>query len=375
MRTPLIRQYIFQNKKRTLAALVGICFAMVLLFIQVGFAKNGKRISCLLYHYLDFDLIITSNKYQLLDNSHHFDKMRLIQAKLVPGINFIEPLNYGRGVWLAKGTKIPSSVLIFGVSLNLDLFLNEEIRAGLPKLTRINTVLLDRLSRDEYGDISVMDKATINNTEVTVAALFPMGMRFQSDGAVITSNNTFRHLYTKDLNRVNFGLIKLKPGVDVLQTKTALKKNLPSDVLVFTKQELIQNEQHYFVTIIPVGILFQIGLVVGLVIGGLLLYQVLFADINKRLREFATLKAMGFSSFKIYFMGIKMGFYYAIIAYLPALAISYLSFRWIAVKSKLPLLFSLDLAGFVFILTLVMCLASTFLALRVLKKADPVDLF
>ena len=42
--------------------------------------------------------------------------------------------------------------------------------------------------------------------------------------------------------------------------------------------------------------MFSFGVVVGLAVGAIIVYQILFADVSDHLPEYATLKAMGYSN-------------------------------------------------------------------------------
>ena len=64
-----------------------------------------------------------------------------------------------------------------------------------------------------------------------------------------------------------------------------------SDVLVLTLPELVAKEQAFWQRVTPVGVVFDIGMVMGFIVGMAICYQVLFSEISDRLAEFATLKA------------------------------------------------------------------------------------
>ena len=66
-------------------------------------------------------------------------------------------------------------------------------------------------------------------------------------------------------------------------------------------------------------------------------YQVLFADISDRLGEFATLKAMGYSNFRLFRVVVMQAVYLAVLGYLAGLAVSLLLFDWVHEATGLPL--------------------------------------
>ena len=86
MRIPLAWHNTFQNKKRTLAAVGGITFSLVLIFMQLGFLVTARITAGLVYDFFDFDLIVASTAYESMNAAGDFDKTRLYQAKAVPGV-------------------------------------------------------------------------------------------------------------------------------------------------------------------------------------------------------------------------------------------------------------------------------------------------
>ncbi len=375
MRVPYAWNNTFHNKKRTFSAVAGIAFSVLLIFMQVGFLETGKRGSTLLYQYLDFDLIMTSDRYEFLTSSGSFDKARLIQAMVVPGVKDVMPLNIGEGEWKNPETEITSGVILIGIDPNPSFIRNTGVKSNLDTITKTRTVMLDTLSTEEYGPLKKNSEARINDVDITVTSLFTMGMRFYNDGAVFVNNQTFQSLVRRDARMVNFGLIRVAPGADITTIKRNLKENLPDDVLIFDRQKLITNEQDYFIYVLPVGIMFQVGVIIAFIIGSVILFQVLVTEITNKLNEYATLKAMGFTTKNIYNIGFTQAFLFAFMGYMPALAITIGLFHFLRIKAKLPAEFTLGLAGFVFFITLLMCIIPGFLALQKVRKADPAELF
>ena len=365
----------FQDKKRTLAAVAGISFSVLLIFMQLGFLQLGRNVVTMLYTYFDFDLIIASENYQRLTNASTFDKARLVQAMLVPDIDKMMALNVANGSWVDPPTEQKSATMLVGIEQNPAFIVDEAVKRQLDSLTAMNSVMLDASSRDKYGSLSVGRDAKINNIDVTVTSLFTLGMIFDGDGAVIVNNQTFQNLSRRSSKHVSFGLIQVVSGADPAHVKEQLQAILPSDVLIFERQTIIRREQNYFFTVIPTGIMFQAGVIIAFAIGAVILFQVLATEISNKLHEYATLKAIGFTSIQIYSIGIKQGLLFAVMGYIPALlatnGILYLIHR----LTKMQTALTMELALFVLLLTLAMCLFSTFLALQKVRKAAPAELF
>jgi len=61
-----------------------------------------------------------------------------------------------------------------------------------------------------------------------------------------------------------------------------------------TKPEFAAREKAYWNGATPIGYVFAFGAIMGLVVGAIIVYQILFADVSEHLREYATLRALGY---------------------------------------------------------------------------------
>ena len=155
----------------------------------------------------------------------------------------------------------------------------------------------------------------------------------------------------------------------------ALRKRLPADVIVVTRESIIDREQNYFVNVKPVGILFRVGMVVAFAAGAAILYQILSSEMSNRIGEFATLKALGYPTTLIYGVGLQQGLIYALLAYGPAFLLSVALYRVARKLSGFPVYMDASRAVLVLFLALAMCAFAAVLSLWKIRKADPASLF
>jgi len=376
MGIPLAWYNTFQNKKRTLAAIGGISFSLLLIFMQLGFLITARITSGLVYGFFDYDLIITSAAYESMNSAGSFDRTRLVQAQVVPGVADMATMSYDRSRWRDPANKdLGSSCMLIGYDLNPAFIPDPEVKANLAYLQNKDAVMLDLWSHPDYGEKRIGKEATLNWRKVTIATLYKLGISFHAEGSAIVNLDTFNDLTGTNPRQVTFGLVKVAPGHTAAQTRQALKAALPADVLVFERPNFIQAEQDYFIKVKPIGIMFQAGAFVAFVVGAVILFQVLSTEISNRLKEYATLKAIGFRNLYVYKIGAQQALLFGIMSYLPALPLGY-GVAWVVQKaSRLPMYLTWELDLFVLFLTLLMCLISGVLALQKVRKADPADLF
>ncbi len=376
MRTPVAWLNTIQNKKRTATAVGGICFAVLLIFMQSGFLGAARMNASLAYRTLDFDLILISRGYLTMARSESIDRYRVIQASSVQGVAHASGLLIDSADWKNVADKSSASCFVFGVPTSGPVFVDPALNRQIGRLRDSLTVMGDRNARKSYGPWQVGGPATINGQLLRVVGEYSLGMGLLADGSAVVSEDTFARLYGMiSVDRFNFGLIKVAPGENVEAVAERLRAALPPDVVVATKPEIMHREERYFVNVKPVGVMFQVGMAVAFVVGAVILYQILSSEISNRLREFATLKAMGYSDRYIYGVGIKQGLLFSMMGYFPSLVLSFLLYRVLRAASGFPVYMDLNRALFVFSLSLAMCAIAAVLSLGKIKRADPADLF
>jgi putative ABC transport system permease protein len=216
----------------------------------------------------------------------------------------------------------------------------------------------------------------INNRSTQVVGTFTLGASFAADGNLIASHSTFLQLFPERRpHEIDVGLLKLKSNADIEQVQSALQARLPKDVLVLTLDELTTREKNYWANGSPIGFIFDFGTIIGLLVGLVIVYQILYSDVSDHLPEYATLKAMGYSDSYLVSVLVQEALILAVLGFLPGLVLS--SGLYFIAKSAtlLPIGMTLSRAVLVLVLTIVMCTASGGVALRKLQAADPADVF
>jgi len=381
-RTPLGLLQLKHDRMRLLTAIAGITFADVLIFMQLGFADALYRTNTQYPRTLQADLVVISTQAQNFGQLRTFTRRRLYQAQDVPGVTSADELYLGSVQWRNPQTREKTSMLLIGQNPDRPAFNLPEVNQQLDAIQLPDTVLFDQASRGEYQDmITQIQQGESTTTEigqrtVTVAGLFQVGASFADDGALITSDQNFLRLFPKrDAGSVSLGLIRLHPGYEPEQVRDALATRLPEDVQVLTSQGYVDFEIAYIQSRSPIGFVFGLGTVMGLIVGTVIVYQVLSTDVNSHLEEYATFKAMGYRN--TYLLGVifEEALILSVLGFIPGLAIALAAYQVTAAATALPLAMPLSRTIFVLLLTFVMCGASGAIATRRLQAADPADIF
>ena len=125
----------------------------------------------------------------------------------------------------------------------------------------------------------------------------------------------------------------------------------------------------------PTGIIFGFGVLIGIIVGIVIVYQVLSSDVADHLREYATFKAMGYG--QSFFLGIvfEEAIVLAIFGFIPGFIVSLGLYAGLSSVTSLPVAMDASRAILVFFGTLLACTISGAIATRRLAGADPADLF
>jgi len=379
---PLAWLQLKKEKTRLLVAASGVGFSVVLIFMQLGF-RGALFESVVRYHTrFDYDIALISPESAFLVQVESFSRRRLYQAAGLAGVESVAPIYLSLATWKNPVEGGVRSIFVVGFNPAQRALDIPGVNANLDKLQLPDVVLFDELSRPEYGPIPELFKAgktvetEVVNRKISVAGLFQVGTSFGLDGSIVTSDLNFLRLFPdRPEGLINLGLIKLEPGADLDALRDAIDEELPDDVLVLTKRQYIDREIAYWDATTPIGYVFAFGVVVGLFVGAIIVYQILFADVSDHLAEYATLRAMGYPMYFLVGVVLQEGVILSVLGYLPATGISLGLYRMASDATRLPIDMTIERAIAVFMLTIVMCSVAGLIAVRKLRSADPAEIF
>jgi putative ABC transport system permease protein len=381
MRVPLTLLTLLHQRLRTLVAIAGVAFSMLLVFMQLGFFGSAASTATIFFDKLDFDLMLLSRDYINIVNPGSFPRTLIYQCQATPGVAQTYPLWINGNLWRIVNQQDKSKnglrrgIMVVGFDLGDPVFLFGD-SVDLEALKIPGNVLLDTQTRDYFGNRELGVETDLGTSRGTIAGTFTIGAGYGWDGMVLMSAETFSRIYANmPLRQVNLGLIKLTPGADAEEVAAGLRAHLGSQVWVLTRQAMLERETDFWLNKTSLGKIFFIGVLVALIVGMVFVYQVLSSDITTRFPEYATLKAMGYSAGYLSMQVLQQGLIYALLGYVPGLIASLFLYDLASNMAFLPIQMTWGRAGAVLLLALGMCTLSALLALQKVKSADPADLF
>lgn len=277
------------------------------------------------------------------------------------------------------GDKADVAVLAFDPArpvLNLP-----DVNQQIDRIKLPDKVLVDRQARPDLGAIAqAFDNGETVTTEISgrrisVSGMFDFGSTLFVEGFLITSDWNYLRLYGADsIENVKVGVLNIDSGENPATVKARVKASLPDIVSVMTHEEFVAAEKEFWDENHPAGTIFNFGVAMGFVVGVVIVYQVLFADVNDHLAEYATLKAMGFPDKSLLVIVFQEAIILAVLGFIPGFGVSIGMYALLESLTQMPLAMGSEVAA-IFVLTVTMCLVSSAIAIRKLQSADPAEVF
>lgn len=367
---------------RLVVALAGIAFAVILIHMQLGFRSSLFQSAVRYHERFVYDIAIVSIDSPYLGRTSPFSSRRLYQTLADPDVASVSPVYVFMALWRNPFNFERRSILTVGVDPATVVLETEGVREQLGRIRLRDAVLFDARSRPEYGGVAAhLERGErlfteVNDREVEVVGTFSMGTSFGIDANLLTSDTNFLRLFpSRERTQIDLGLLTLQPDADPEAVRDRLRALLPGDVMVMTRPEFAAREVSYWNSTTPIGYVFAFGAIIGFVVGAIIVYQILFADVSDHLPEYATLKAIGYSNGFVSRVVLQQAVVLAILGYLPGLLGSLWLFGRAGAATRLPMEMSLERGLLVLGLTVAMCAFSGLIALRKVRRLDPAEIF
>ena len=367
---------------RFVAAIAGIAFAVILCLVQLGFQSALYTSITRLYASMEADLFLISPEYQSIVARETIPDRRLYQALALPEVQSVAPIYMEQMEWINPVNQYERFLLLLGFQPQAGIFKLPGVSEHLQQIKQPDQILFDEDSRAEFGPIAAMFRkqgtvvATLADRQVAVAGLFRLGASFANSGHIITSDANFLRLDpARRPGDIDIGLIRLRSGSNADAVRSALAALLPGDVTVLTKQGFLDREMNYWSHNLPIGFLFRASLVMSLIVGAVVVYQILYSGISDNLPEFATLKAVGYSDRRLFRVVLQEALILSVLGFIPGVLLAWGVYGIVQTVTFLPVSMSFEHVAGTYLLALVMCIGAGALAMRRLYAADPAEVF
>lgn len=393
MRTPLAWKNLTTSWSKCLLAASGVGFAVVLMFMQIGFRNALIDSNVQVFTLLDTQVanvaVISRARYSV-STEQRFRRVILDKIAAYEHVQRIGIVNLERGAAQVKVAGRPARpIRVVAVdSVALDFFADASLRGRLLQADQAGACLIDRESKSFYGFESTDEQVQsqpleLNGRKLDAWGLFSLGTDFANDGTLLMTDRLHAEYFPwrwptrRPGDTIDIALLEVQwtPHQTLEQICLEIRGLAPEQIDVQTTYGLVEAEKEFWRRATPIGKIFFIGTLMGLIVGAIICYQIQFTDISDHMSEFATLKAMGYSNGFFWKFILEQSSYLALLGFVPGWAASVVLYRILAQSSGLIMVLTWDRVALVLGLTLAMCLASGALAIRKLFRSDPASLF
>ncbi|QDV27651.1 ABC transporter permease [Aureliella helgolandensis] len=429
MKTPLGLINLLHQGPKTLVSIGGVAFALLLVFMQLGFMGAVSHTATNVLKSLEFDILLRGHAYLHLYEPGNIERKWLRMAESVPGVTSAQPFWVTIQNWRKLPTQLDAQdesfesqylpIAVMAFDPRQKIFDLPQIQAQSTCLFADNAILLDDSTQSTYGAWNAQKftqqdidrEVEVGSRNFIIEGLFKLGTGLAANGALITSEAGFARITPWDVqSQTSLGLVQVADRspeaidqiVEALRKKTAITSPSPSTTAspppsllraiqsqlssvdpqspltaidIMTREDALQRENYRWLWQTPIGLIFQLGVLLSLLVGGAIVYMILSTDVANRLPEYATLLAMGYSRKYLSSIVMTQAIVLCSLGFLAAWGTAELLY-WITTWfSGIPMLMTPMRITLVSILGLAMCCTSGLLALRKLWRAEPASLF
>ncbi|MBI5634406.1 MAG: ABC transporter permease [Nitrospirae bacterium] len=366
---------LYHEKGRFFVTVVGIVFSTILVLTEVGIYLGMMRSATDIIRHNDADIWIASKNIQSFDFANTFPESRKNRVESLADVLWAEPLVLTWGfLKLANGGQEQVQIVGF----------NPDKGIGAPW-----SMIAGRASDVKGGRYMILDKTS----EKRLGSLKPDSLwelsqsRFRLVGVSqdIRSFTTAPVLFMSYAQAQDLPIGWVKPGVTsyiLAKLKDRTKKDdvvgslrtLLRDNDVMTSEEFVMRTVRYWTIQTGIGMSFFLTALLGLMIGGAIVGQTIYANTVQHMKEYGTLKAMGAKNEEIYKTIFSQALISAVAGYALGTAVMLMS-RHSIEAAGVPLYLSPLLIAGVFIIISASCLSSAYFSVRKIKTLDPVMVF
>jgi putative ABC transport system permease protein len=385
-KVPLAWQNLTYDARRLAIAVTGVGFAVLLIFMELGFLNALLDSTVRVIEQMEADLVLVNRGRFAMLAHHRFSVQRIHQARSSEGVAGVYPLYIEDSAVMRREGERGYPIRVFAFNTDQPVLNIPQAAQFAAQLNEPNTALVDTKSKARYGfpkspfNVAAY-QGELSGREVRLVGQFELGRDFANDGNLIVSATNFASFFPSrsgdddPLEAVDVGIIRLSQPADLDAVRDQLVRTLPADVTVFSKQEFLDRERTFWRTRTPVGAIFMVGVAIGFVVGVTICYQIIYASVADHMPEFATLKAMGYPDRYFVRVVLYKALYLSILGFIPGGAVGWLLYLTLARQTGLMMEFKASVALTVLVFTMTMCAVSALFVIRKLKSADPAELF
>ncbi len=282
------------DRSKLLTCLLGVAFAVALVNLQGGLLIGLIQKASLLVDFGKADIWIGHKHMNNVDIGTFIPERWVQRIRSIDGVERADSYVVMFGQATMPDGRFENVIVVGSdpASLLGNAWAMDE---GDPRAIRhpegifVDVYDLPKLSHCALGDL-----LEINGKRARVVGMTRGIVGFTTNPYVFTTLERARRHYATGIpaDHCSYFLVKAKPGADLPSLCARIRARLP-DLDVYDRQAYSLMSMKFWLTRTGIGISFGLAALLGLLVGLAVVAQTLHASVTERLKEFATLKAMG----------------------------------------------------------------------------------
>lgn len=361
--------------RRFAPAVVAVGFSGLLVLLQAAVILGIFSLSSIYVTRSTADLWVGFPGVQSLDLGRPISGQAEFFMRMQSDVGRVEPFLWGSGEWRTASQGMVNVYLV-GVdtqqgAMALSSALDPKLRAALetPDSVVIDAADLRKLET-HVGGI-----AEINGRRVRVAGL-TYGLRGLGGVNVITSLTTTRRLDPASGPQGDVAYFLARVGTPGEARAVADRLNVIGAQRGFealTADGFARRTTRYWLSESGAGVAFIFGSIIAVLVAIVITSQTLLAAVAASIKEYAALRALGFSMWALRTIVLAQSFWVGTCGMIIAAVLTGV-LAVIAKSQNVPIILSAEVIGFGSLINLLVALLSGVLALRRVAQADPAAL-
>lgn len=366
----LASRNLFYDRLRFIATVIGIVFSIVLVMIQMGLYLGFSRMVTTMIDHGNADLWIVPKGAKSFEDLSLLDTDIQRKVLAVNGVAKAIPVVIGFSDWRMPGGAL-TPVFVVGSGLRSGgLEPWNLVQGSAEALKARGAVAVDRSYFERLGVSGMGAAAEIHGQKVHIAAVTDGIRSFTTTPYVFSDLANARSYLGFPPTKASQLMVRLVPGSDASALGKEIQANI-ADADVLTPEQFRSRCRSFWLFGTGAGVALFAGALLGVIVGTVIVAQTLYSSTKDHLPEFATLRAIGCSNGYIFSVIRYQALLNALIGFCIAGLIGAGVVRMTA-KSAMPIVITPELVAGLFLLTVLMCMASAAAAIIRVTRIDPV---
>jgi putative ABC transport system permease protein len=358
---------------RTVLTISGIAAAVFLSMAQIGLMVGWCNTTSGIIRHSNVDIWIMSKQTPALDYGTGIARQTIYKARTCPGVAWAEGMFMGWNYWQRPD----------GGRVNIELIGLDEACAGGPwKMQRgrvsvvqlPDTVIVDELFLGQLGVREIGDEIEILGRRARIGGISEGIRTMTAAPFVFTSLETAKKYDRRSsFDDVTYVLVRCKPNQDPARVCELIMKDIRG-VEALTTWNFAVRTMRYWMLETGIGITVVLTAILGLAVGAVIISQTLYATTNEHIGDYAVLLAIGFPRRRLLALVGMQAAILGTIGTILGIAMLFAAMRASA-RTPIPIESTPGILAAQALLSVLICLLASSLAMRTVLRVDPVTVF